>query len=83
MIAAFCDGHLLAPLTEGACNRTVFETWLKTCLIPVLKPGQSVVLDNATLHKGGNVEQMTLDAGCEVWCLPPYSPDLNLIRPLA
>ena len=34
MIAAFCDGHLLAPFTEGACNRTVFETWLKTCLIP-------------------------------------------------
>ena len=81
MIAAFCDGHLLAPFTvEGACNRAVFETWLKTCLIPLLKPGQGVVLDNATFHKGGRIEQMILDAGCEVCYLPPYSPDLNLIE---
>ena len=35
MIAAYCNGHLLAPFTiEGACNRSVFETWLETCLIP-------------------------------------------------
>ena len=35
MIAAWCHGELFAPFTvEGACNRTVFETWLETCLIP-------------------------------------------------
>jgi len=81
IIAAFCDGQLLAPFTlEAACNRTVFETWLKTCLTPVLMPGQNVVLDNATFHKGGNIEQMILDAGCDVWYLLPYSPGLNLIE---
>ena len=52
MIAA-CQHHLLAPFTvEGACNRAVFETWLETCLLPVLQPGQVVVMDNATFHKG-------------------------------
>ena len=41
MIAAYCNGQLLAPFTvEGSCNRTVFETWLKTCLIPTLKRSQ-------------------------------------------
>lgn len=51
MIAALCNQHLFAPFTiEGACNRTVFETWLLTCLLPVLQPGQVVVMDNATFH---------------------------------
>jgi hypothetical protein len=51
---AGCDGQLFAPFTvEGSCNRTVFETWLETCLIPMLKPGQVVIADQATFHKGG------------------------------
>lgn len=38
MIAAWCAQQLLAPFTvDGACNRVVFETWLETCLIPVLQ----------------------------------------------
>ncbi|MDJ0708368.1 MAG: IS630 family transposase [Leptolyngbyaceae cyanobacterium MO_188.B28] len=81
MIAGLCAQQLLAPFTiEGACNRTVFETWLKTCLIPVLKPGQKLVIDNATFHKGGEIEQLVKAAGCEIWYLPPYSPDLNKIE---
>lgn len=81
MIAALCNGHLIAPFTiEGACNRTVFETWLITCLLPVLRPGQVVVMDNATFHKGGRIEQLIQEAGCEVLYLPPYSPDLNKIE---
>lgn len=81
MIAAYCNGHLFAPFTiEGACNRSVFETWLETCLIPGLKPGQKLILDNATFHKGGRIEQLVEAAGCELWYLPPYSPDLNKIE---
>ncbi len=54
MIAALCNQKLIAPFTvEGACNRTVFETWLETCLLPTLQPGQIVIMDNATFHKGG------------------------------
>lgn len=81
MIAALCNHQLLAPFTvEGSCNRNVFETWLETCLIPVLEPGQVVIVDNATFHKGGRIEQLIREAGCELLYLPPYSPDLNKIE---
>ena len=81
MIAALCDHNLIAPFTvEGACNRTVFETWLETCLLPTLVPGQVVVMDNATFHKGGRIEQLIQNAGCKLLYLPPYSPDLNKIE---
>ncbi len=81
MIAALCQKTLLAPFTlEGACNRDVFELWLETCLIPTLKPGQKLIIDNATFHKGGRIEQLVQEAGCEIWYLPPYSPDFNKIE---
>jgi len=81
MIAAYCNAELLAPFTvEGSCNRTVFETWLETCLIPTLKPGQIVIADNATFHKGGRIIQLIEAAGCQLKYLPPYSPDLNKIE---
>jgi len=81
MIAAYCEGELLAPFTvEGSCNRTVFETWLETCLIPTLKVGQIVIADNATFHKGGRILQLIEAAGCQLKYLPPYSPDLNKIK---
>ncbi len=74
MIAALCNHSLIAPFTvEGACNRTVFETWLESCLLPLLKAGQVVVLDNATFHKGGCIEQLIQAVGCRVLYLPPYS----------
>ena len=74
MIAALCDQNLIAAFTvEGACNRIVFETWLENCLLPTLVPGQVVVMDNATFHKGGRIEQLIEEAGCKVLYLPPYS----------
>ena len=49
MIAGYCNHQLMAPFTiVGACNRTVFETWIEKCLICSLKPGQWLVIDNAT-----------------------------------
>jgi transposase len=81
MIAALCSSNLIAPFTVvGACNRTVFETWLESCLVPVLEAGQVVVMDNATFHKGGRIEQLIQNAGCKLLYLPPYSPDLNKIE---
>lgn len=81
MIAALYQGQLMAPFTvEGACNRAVFEIWLETCLIPMLKPGLLVVMDNATFHKGGRIEQLIQEAGCELLYLPAYSPDFNKIE---
>ena len=81
MIAAYCQRQLKAPFTvEGACNRLVFETWLETCLVPVLEPGQVVILDNATFHHGGRITALIESAGCRLLYLPPYSPDLNRIE---
>jgi transposase len=81
MIAALCNQKLIAPFTvEGSCNRTVFETWLETCLLPTLQPGQIVIMDNATFHKGGRISQLIEGTGCQLLYLPPYSPDLNKIE---
>ncbi len=48
--------------------------------VPVLTTGQVVVMDNATFHKGGRIEQLIQNAGCKLLYLPPYSPDLNKIE---
>lgn len=81
MIAAYCQKQLFAPFTvEGSCNRNVFETWLEKCLIPALKPGQVVIMDNATFHKGGRIQELIESVGCRLLYLPPYSPDLNRIE---
>ena len=81
MIAAYCEHQLSAAFTvDGACNRVVFETWLETCLLPTLKPGKVVILDNATFHHGGRIAQLIESAGCRLLYLPPYSPDFNRIE---
>ena len=81
MIAAYCQKKLFAPFTvEGSCNRSVFETWLEKCLIRELKPGQVVIMDNATFHKGGRIQELIESSGCRILYLPPYSPDLNRIE---
>jgi transposase len=81
MIAAYRGDELIAPFTvEGACNRTVFEMWLERCLIPSLRPGDWLILDNATFHHGGRIEALIEAAGGKVVYLPPYSPDLNRIE---
>ena len=80
-MAGYRGTQLIAPVTiEGACNRTVFETWLDTGLIPVLQPGDWVIVDNATFHKGGRIAELIAAAGCHLVYLPPYSPDLNRIE---
>jgi len=73
MIAAYCERRLSAPFTvDGACNRVVFETWLETCLVPT-RPGQVVILDNATFHHGGRIAELIEAVGCRLLYLPAYS----------
>ncbi len=80
-MSGLCSGKLIAPLTfEGSCNRQVFEKWLETMLIPNLQPGQTVILDNATFHKGEKIRELIESIGCELEYLPSYSPDLNEIE---
>jgi transposase len=80
-IAALKEGKVFAPLTfEGSCNRDLFETWLRESLIPQLQPGNIIIIDNATFHQGQSIQEIVEEAGCEIWYLPPYSPDLNKIE---
>ncbi|MBD2491965.1 IS630 family transposase [Aulosira sp. FACHB-615] len=81
IMSALCQGKLVAPLTfEGSCNRLVFEKWLEEKLLPELKLGQTVILDNATFHKSQKIRELIESVGCELEYLPPYSPDLNDIE---
>ena len=64
----------------GSCNRNLFETWLIDCLLPRLKPGDVIVIDNASFHRSQVLEEVVAQAGCELWYLPPYSPDHNEIE---
>jgi transposase len=65
---------------EGSTTREVFEAYLEHFLAPALRPGQVVVMDNLSSHKGGRVRGLVEERGCEVVYLPPYSPDLNPIE---
>ena len=81
IISGLCEGKLVAPLTfEGSCNRVVFEKWLGEKLLPQLKTGQLVILDNASFHKSQKVRELIESVNCELEYLPPYSPDLNEIE---
>jgi len=53
---------------------------LRDFLLPELKPGQLVILDNASFHKSHQSRKLIEQAGCKVLFLPPYSPDLNPIE---
>ena len=80
-IAALNDRKIKAPFTfEGYCTRDVFETYVERVLVPELMPGQTVVIDNASFHKGPKVQRLIEKAGCELLYLPPYSPDFNPIE---
>ena len=65
---------------EGPTTREVFEAYLERVLAPTLKPGQIIVVDNLSAHKGGRVQEILHRAGCELVYLPPYSPDFNPIE---
>lgn len=49
-------------------------------LIPKLKPGQVLILDNASFHRSEESKKLVEAAGCKLLFLPPYSPDLNPIE---
>jgi hypothetical protein len=45
-----------------------------------IQPGDVIVIDRASFHHAQSIEELVAEAGCELWYLPPYSPDLNLIE---
>jgi transposase len=66
---------------EGPTTREVFEAYLEKILAPELLPGQIVLMDNLSSHKGPRVRELLEGRGYELlYLLPPYSPDLNPIE---
>ncbi len=73
--------ELFAPLLfEGYCNAEIYATYLEQVLIPVLKPGQILIIDNASFHKSKKITALIEQAQCKIFFLPPYSPDFNPIE---
>jgi len=80
-IAALRCDAITAPLVlDGPINGEWFRAWVEQALIPTLKPGDVVVLDNLGSHKGKAVRKAIRQAGAHLLFLPPYSPDLNPIE---
>lgn len=72
---------LTAPCVfDGPINGQCFRAYVEQLLVPVLKPGDIVVMDNLGSHKAAVIRQMIKAAGARLWFLPPYSPDLNPIE---
>jgi transposase len=65
---------------QGTTTAIVFETYVEKVLAPSLGPGQLVVMDNLSAHRGARVRQLVEKRGCGLLYLPPYSPDLSPIE---
>ena len=81
MIAAWCNKKILAPMTfKYSADTELFNTWFEKILLPELKPNQTIILDNYSIHKSEQTQKLAKQAKCKIIFLPPYSPDLNPIE---
>lgn len=74
------DGMTAPFVYDGAMNGTVFLAYVEQVLVPTLKPGDIVVMDNLPAHKPAGVREAIERAGATLAFLPPYSPDFNPIE---
>lgn len=74
------DGLTAAQVLDGPMTGPRFREYVTGVLVPALRPGDTVVLDNLPCHKAGWVRQAVEAAGCRLEYLPPYSPDMNPIE---
>jgi transposase len=81
LIAALTPHGIAAPvLLPGALDRPAFDAWVEQELVPALRPGQTVLLDNLSVHRSAAARRLVEAAGCAWRHLPRYSPDLNPIE---
>ncbi len=73
-------GVVTAMVTKRAINSITFTGFIEEYLVPKLKPGDLVVMDNLAVHKVKGVEEALRRVGARAWFLPPYSPDFNPIE---
>ena len=74
------DGMAAPCVFDGPINGELFLAWVEQFLVPTLRPGDTVVMDNLSSHKVKGVREAIEAAGAALLYLPPYSPDLNPIE---
>ena len=74
------DGSTACMAVDGSTTGNVFCAYAEHVLVPSLRPGDIVILDNLASHKNQAALELIRKAGAEVRFLPPYSPDLNPIE---
>ena len=80
-LAALRSDRIDAPcVIDGPINGESFLAYVEQVLVPALKPGDIVIIDNLGSHKGNAVRRAIRAAGAKLFFLPPYSPDLNPIE---
>jgi transposase len=80
-VGALRVNGISAPLVvDGPMNGRVFLAYIQQQLVPTLRPGDTVIMDNLAAHKVAGVRAAIQSAGAHLVYLPPYSPDLNPIE---
>lgn len=80
-VAGLTMRGMIAPFVLGGpINRAAFEAYVEKVLVPELHPGDIVIMDNLSSHKGPRTRAMIEDVGATLLFLPPYSPDFNPIE---
>ncbi len=80
-VAGLRSNGLIAPfVVDQPMNRRIFEAYVETQLVPTLRPGDIVIMDNLAAHKSPKTETAIRAKGAWILFLPPYSPDLNPIE---
>lgn len=80
-LAGLDRGGIVAPfVVDEPMNRAIFTQYVRQYLAPELGPGDIVICDNLSSHKGVDAAQIIADKGATLLFLPPYSPDLNPIE---
>lgn len=83
ILAAMTLRGVQAAMTiDAATDTDVFAAFIEQVLVPTLRPGQVLILDNLAAHKVGWIVQQIERAKCRVIFLPPYSPDFSPIEPM-
>jgi transposase len=80
-VAGLRNTGMVAPMVlDGPINGFLFQDYVEQVLVPELRPGDIVVMDNLGSHKGAGVRAAIEAAGASLLYLPPYSPDFNPIE---
>jgi transposase len=80
MAALRLDGTTACMTLEGTTDTESFRAYVQAVLVPTLRPGDIVIMDNLCPHKNATTLDLITQAGAQVLFLPAYSPDLNPIE---